>query len=128
MKSRCKHGNVNEVPVKLTFCVVLFASLLTVGCTNTSKNPMPDTHDAPATSPASSESPENVDDARNIARAAFKRSTEKEIIDYSVELVRVDSDAWRFLVKGEGEYARPGFHWLVSVSRLDGSVTIVPGE
>lgn len=126
MKTRCKHGAVTEMHETLTACFVLFASLLAVvGCTTP---PISSASDTQVASPTSSVAPTNVEEARAIAIAAFEKATKNQIANYSVEVVEIDSNVWQFLVKGEGDYARPGFHWLVNVSRQDGSVTIVPGE
>jgi len=76
----------------------------------------------------SSEVPTNVDEARGIAVAAFKKSTSNEITHYSVELVHEDSEVWKFLIEGTGEYARPGFHWAVTVYRGGGSTKVLRGE
>jgi hypothetical protein len=66
--------------------------------------------------------------AAAIAEAAFLKDTKHEITDYSVHAGKHTRTEWYFFIDGEGEFLRPGYHWIVIVDRETGNTKILYGE
>jgi hypothetical protein len=66
--------------------------------------------------------------ARALAEQAFLEATAHRVPRYAMELSGGDERDWLFMARGTGEYARPGFHWLVRVNKQTGVTQVIPGE
>ncbi|HUP64325.1 MAG TPA: hypothetical protein VM557_03495 [Thermoanaerobaculia bacterium] len=122
MRPKRKRSTIARVNETMAIGVVLWVSTLALGCSGSTV-----ASHSPVTT-TTSEAPSSEIEARAIAIAAFKKNMSSDILDYSIKLVDASEKAWTFFIEGKGEYARPGFHWLVSVSRNDGSTKVVAGE
>jgi hypothetical protein len=67
-------------------------------------------------------------EAAKVAEVAFQNETKNSIRQYSVHLLKEDDSQWIYSVKGEAEFERPGFHWLVFVSKEKLQSRVVRGE
>jgi hypothetical protein len=74
--------------------------------------------------------PRRIDEprARQIAERAFRDATQGDIGKYSVGNAVRTNYGWEYLIKGEGEFERPGFHWVVRVDQKTGSTVVRAGE
>jgi hypothetical protein len=66
--------------------------------------------------------------AEKMAEKAFLDETKHGIAKYSIQPLKHTSERWRFVVKGSGEFARPGYHWLVEIDKITGKSTVTSGE
>jgi hypothetical protein len=66
--------------------------------------------------------------ASKIAEKAFLDQTKHEITHYSIRPLRHTGAEWHFLVQGTEEFARPGYHWFVTVDKTTGKASVVSGE
>jgi hypothetical protein len=66
--------------------------------------------------------------ASMIAEKAFLDKTKHEITHYSIQPLRHTDAEWRFLFQGTEEFARPGYHWLVTVDKTTGKTSVQSGE
>jgi len=70
----------------------------------------------------------DVTKAKAIAEHAFVEATRGKVTRYSVGNGTPTNFGWEFLVRGEGEFERPGNHWIVRVDRRTGSTVVQVGE
>jgi hypothetical protein len=77
---------------------------------------------------ANNQPPDEVDRDREIARQAFLAHTESTVKSYDIKLLEKNERQIKFFIMGTGEFARPGFHWWVTVDRISGQTEIVNGE
>lgn len=75
--------------------------------------------DAPVTSEAK---------ARQIATAEFEKTTRSTIKKVSIEKFEETKDRWTFRFVGKKEFARPGYHWHVTVDKKTGKTETISGE
>jgi hypothetical protein len=66
--------------------------------------------------------------AAAIAETAFLKATNHKITNYSVHARQHTAERWYFQIEGEGAFARPGYHWTVSVDHATGKTEILSGE
>jgi hypothetical protein len=66
--------------------------------------------------------------AQKLAERAFLEETKHQILTYSVERLQETPSLWRFLVQGTGNFARPGYHWFVEITKETGAARVVSGE
>ena len=66
--------------------------------------------------------------AKKVAEESFITDTGGKITDYSIHALQHTPAQWRFLVEGKGQFARPGYNWLVTVDRQTGKPKVQAGE
>jgi hypothetical protein len=66
--------------------------------------------------------------ASKIAEKAFLDRTKHKITYYSIKPLRHTEAEWHFLVQGTEEFARPGYHWFVTVDKTTGKTSVESGE
>jgi hypothetical protein len=62
------------------------------------------------------------------AEQAFLTFTDHKVPTYSVHLRKHTADSWLFLIQGEGDFARPGYQWFVSVDNRSGKAEVAQGQ
>jgi hypothetical protein len=66
--------------------------------------------------------------AEKLATSAFLANTHQQIPDYSIRVTKETPGQWQFLIEGKGNFARPGYQWLVMVDKTTGKATVEAGE
>lgn len=66
--------------------------------------------------------------ARRIATKEFEKFTRAKIKKVSVEKFEETTEQWTFRFVGKDEFARPGFHWHVTVDKKTGKAETISGE
>ena len=62
------------------------------------------------------------------AEAAFLATTGHTVTEYSIRARQHTSSQWYFQIEGTGKFARPGYHWTVSVDRETGKTKVLSGQ
>lgn len=77
---------------------------------------------------ASKAAPVSSQTIQKQAEQAFKTHTENRISKYSVSTPTDEGKYWSVFVRGTGEFARPGYHWLVKIDKNSGRTQVIQGE
>ena len=66
--------------------------------------------------------------AERIAIDTFLKYTAHKVKTYSVKEVTESATEWKFFIQGTKRFARPGYHWLVTVNSKSGAAAVMAGE
>jgi hypothetical protein len=106
-------NNLGLTAVGNSVAAVMFALMMSCAAVGSSPG------DAPVTSEAK---------ARQIATAEFEKTTRSKIKKASIEKFEETKDQWTFRFVGKEEFARPGYHWHVTVDKKTGKAETISGE